>query len=168
MLFERIGLIVDDLRIYVLHLTATALICAVIIRFLKGSSASKLMIKLLCGIVLTCSIIQPVKQFDFGCFREFTVEFRQKAEQAVMWGKDTASAAWAESISQGAEAYILEKAKAMKVDLAVEVELSDDEIPVPSAVLLTGHVAPYVKSVLSDTISQDLNIPKEKQLWISQ
>ena len=158
----------DDLRVYVLHLTATTLICAVIMRFLKGNSASKIMIKLLCGIVLTCSIIQPVKQFDFNYIREFAVEFQQEADQAVKWGKDTASAAWAESISQGTEAYILEKAKAMEVDLTVEVELSDDEIPVPISVLLTGHVAPYVKSVLSDTISQDLNIPKENQLWISQ
>lgn len=87
---------------------------------------------------------------------------------AVQWGESTAATALAESISQGTEAYILEKAKGMNVELAVEVELSDDEIPVPVAVSLTGQVAPYVKTVLSDTISQDLNIPKEKQIWISQ
>jgi len=159
---------IDGLRDYVLHITATALICAVVLRFARGSAAAKMIIRLLCGIVLAYSIIQPVKQVDFSRLDRFALEFQQDAEQAILWGKNESSAAWAEGISQGVEAYILEKAKAMNVELVVEVELSDDEIPVPVAVSLCGNAAPYVKSVLSDTISQDLNIPKEKQTWISQ
>ena len=158
----------EGLRDYVFHITATALICAVVLRFARGSGAAKMIIRLLCGIVLAYSIIQPVKQIDFFSLDEFALEFQQDAQQAALWGKNESVAAWAQGITQGVEAYILEKAKAMDVDLAVEVELSEDEIPVPVAVSLWGDVAPYVKSVLSDTISQDLNIPKEKQTWISQ
>lgn len=158
----------ESLREYVLHITATALCCAVILRLTRGSSAVKTIIKLLCGIVLAYSIIQPVKQLDFSVLNEFALEFQQDAEQAVLWGEKESHTAWIEGISQGVEAYILEKAKAMNVDLDVEVELSDDDIPVPVAVLLRGNAAPYVKSVLSDVISQDLDIPKENQTWISQ
>lgn len=153
---------------YVLHITATALICTVISHFMRGSGAVKTIMKLLCGIVLVFSIIRPVKQFDFTSIERFTVGFQREADQAAQLGKNTAFETWTESICQGTEAYILEKAKAMKADLAVEVEVSDGEIPVPVAVSLTGDVSPYVKSVLSDTISQELNIPKEKQIWISQ
>jgi hypothetical protein len=56
----------------------------------------------------------------------------------------------------------------MNIDLAVEVVLSEDEIPIPVAVSLAGNVAPYAKSLLSEAISKDLNIPKENQTWISQ
>ena len=158
----------DGLRTYVLHITATALICTVILRFSWGNGAVKMIIKLLCGIVLLFSMIQPLKQFDFAFVESFAAGFQEEADRAVQWGENAASESWAESICQGTEAYILEKAKTMKVDLTVEVELSDDEIPIPVAVSLTGDVSPYVKSVLSDTISQDLNIPKERQKWISQ
>lgn len=158
----------DSIRDYVIHISATALLCAVILRFARGSNAVKMMIKLLCGIVLAYSVIQPVKKLDLSGLEDFTSEFREEADQAVQWGKNAYAESWTESISQGIEAYIVEKAKAMNVDLVVEVELSDDEIPVPVAVSLTGDVAPYAKSVLSDTIWQDLNIQKENQTWISQ
>lgn len=155
-------------REYIIHVTAAALICSVLLRFTRRCGAAGVIMKLLCGIFLAYSIVKPVQQVEFRGIEEFVSSFREDAEMAVQWGESTAATALAESISQGTEAYILEKAKGMNVELAVEVELSDDEIPVPVAVSLTGQVAPYVKTVLSDTISQDLNIPKEKQIWILQ
>lgn len=158
----------DRLCDYVIRLSATALLCAVVIHFARGSSAVKLMVKLLCGIVLAYSIIQPVRQLKISEFGDVAMQFRQDADRAVQWGKNISTEAWTESISQGTEAYILEKAKDLNLDLIVEVELSDDEFPVPVAVSLTGKVAPYAKSVLSDAISRDLNIPKESQKWTSR
>ena len=158
----------DRLCEYVIRLSATALLCAVVMRFARGSSAVKMMIKLLCGIVLAYSIIQPVRELKLSDFGDVAMEFRQDADRAVQWGKNTSAEAWAESILQGTEAYILEKAKDLNLDLNVEVELSNDEFPVPVAVSLAGNVAPYAKSVLADSISRDLNIPKENQKWISR
>ena len=158
----------EGIRDYVIHLTATSLICAVIFRFAHGSGAFKMIIKMLCGIILAYSIVQPVKQLDLSGVEEFASEFREEADRAVQQGKNASAAAWAESITQGTEAYILEKTKAMNVDLIVEVELSDDEVPVPVGITLTGQVAPYTKTVLSDMIEQDLNIPKENQTWTLQ
>lgn len=155
-------------RDYIIHLTAAALICAVMIRFTRKSGVLGVLIKLLCGLFLAYSIVKPVQQVEFQGIEDFASGLREDADQAVQWGENATAQAWAESISQGTEAYILEKARAMNVELAVEVELSDDEVPVPASVSLTGHVAPYVKTVLSDMISQNLNIPKEKQIWISQ
>lgn len=158
----------DWLCDYVLRLSATALLCAVIIRFSRGGSAAKMMIKLLCGIVLAYSIIQPIRQLEISDFGDVIMDYRNEADDAVQWGKNVSTEAWAESISQGVQTYILEKAKDLNLDLVVEVELSDDEFPVPVAVSLTGKAAPYAKTVLSDAISRDLNIPKENQKWISR
>lgn len=158
----------DWLCDYVIRLSATALLCAVIMRFSRGSSAAKMMIKLLCGIVLAYSIIQPIRQLEISDFGDVVMDYRNEAENAVQWGKNVSTEAWVESISQGVQTYILEKAKDLNLDLVVEVELSDDEFPVPVAVSLTGKAAPYAKTVLSDAISRDLNIPKENQKWISR
>ena len=158
----------EGIRDYVIHLSAAALICSVFFRLTRGKGAVGIIVKLLCGIFLAYSIVKPVQQLELRGFEDITADFQQDAEQAVLWGENISADAWSESIRQGAEAYILEKAKAMNVDLAVEVELSEDEIPVPVAALLSGRVAPYAKAVLSDLMAQDLNIPKEKQVWISQ
>ena len=159
---------IEGIRDYVVHLTATTLICAVVFRFTRGSCAVKMIMKLLCGIVLAYSMIQPVKQMQFSGMKAFTQEFREEADRAAQQGKNVSQTAWVESITQGMEAYILEKTKSMNVDLLVEVKLSDDEVPVPVGIKLVGQVAPYVKSVLSDMIEQDLNISKEYQTWVSK
>ena len=63
------------------------------------------------------------------------------------------------------EAYILDKAAQFDLQLDVQVALTDDVMPVPESVQLTGSVSPYVKSRLQILISNDLGIPKEQQLW---
>lgn len=153
---------------YVLRLSATALLCAVVMQFTRGSTAAKMMVQMLCGIILAYSIIQPIRQLKLSDFGDLAMEFRQDADVAVQWGKNTSAEAWSESITQGTEAYILEKAKELNLDLVVEVELSDDEYPVPIAVSITGNVAPYAKTVLGEMIFSDLNIPKESQKWTLQ
>ena len=158
----------DGLREFVVHMTATALICELVMRLTQGSGTTKVIIKLLCGAVMAVSIVRPLKQLNILELDNLSLAFQEQADQAVLWGENTSMETWRESISKGVETYILEKAKTMKADLDVEVELSKDEIPIPVGVSLTGKVGPYVKAVLSDTISQDLNIPKERQIWISE
>lgn len=155
------------LRAFVVNITATALICALVMRLTHGSGTVKLVMKLLCGMVLAVSLLKPINALEFADIEQYMARFQFQADQAVQWGEDSASLTWRESISQGVETYILEKAKTLKVDLDVEVELSEEEVPIPVGVSLVGKISPYAKSVLSDTISQDLNIPKEKQIWIS-
>lgn len=156
----------DMLCDYVIRLSATALLCAVVMRFVSGSGTVKMIIKLLCGIILAYSIIQPIRQLKFSDFGDLAIEFHRDADSAVQWGENTSTEAWRESIIQGTRSYILEKAKEWNLDLVVEVELSDDKYPVPVAVSITGNVAPYAKTVLEDVISSDLNVPKESQKWI--
>ena len=158
----------ETLRDYAIQVSATALICALILQLVNVSGAVKVMIRLLCSIILLYSIIQPFKQLDFPDFGNILSKYREEADIAVQHGTNITSKALTERISSGMEAYILEKSSGLKLDLIVEVELSNDEIPVPVSVSLKGKTSPHAKSKLSDIISKDLNIPKEKQIWISQ
>ena len=157
----------DALGGYLMHLTAAAILCSIVLRLQKGSQGTAVITKLICGIFLAYSIVKPVPELGrwepAGIMREIT----QDAEEAVSWGEAVTGDALSESISKATEAYILEKANAMNADLAVEVELSDDEMPIPVSVSLSGAVSPYTKTLLSDLIKKDLNISKERQIWKS-
>ena len=61
-----------------------------------------------------------------------------------------------------------EQGKNVLSELTVEVMLSDDQVPVPRGVRLTGSISPYNKTVLSDWIDEQLGIGKEDQIWIQQ
>jgi hypothetical protein len=47
----------------------------------------------------------------------------------------------------------------------VEVELSDEEIPVPKTVSVTGKISPYAKKQLSEMMERELGIKVENQKW---
>jgi hypothetical protein len=59
----------------------------------------------------------------------------------------------------------LDKAQALNTALEVEVTLSDDEIPIPVKVRLSGKVSPYAKGRLQQIISEELGIERENQIW---
>jgi hypothetical protein len=69
-------------------------------------------------------------------------------------------------IKSKTEAYILNEARKMELDITVEVELSDADPPAPCRVFIKGTASPYKKTVLGRYISDNLGIPQENQQWI--
>jgi hypothetical protein len=69
------------------------------------------------------------------------------------------------SIKARSEAYILDKAAELALSVEVEVTLSNDEIPLPVSVRVSGKASNYAKSRLQAIITQDLGINKEHQVW---
>ena len=67
-------------------------------------------------------------------------------------------------ISAEVEAYILDKAASLGVDLNVEVWLNDTGLP--ESVALSGQIAPSDRQVLSQFIDHDLGVGEEAQTWI--
>ena len=65
-------------------------------------------------------------------------------------------------IKQKTETYILDKANALGAEITVQVVLEDY---IPAGVTIMGDVSPFVKSNLSASITQELNIPPEEQIW---
>lgn len=155
-----------NIREYVLHLLAAAIVSGVVIRLLKGSGAAGTIAKLLCGVFMIYCAVNPISQLepvDLGVVGE---QLHKEADSAVAWGEKEARAALAESITKQTQAYIMEKAKELNVDLAVQVEVSEDDMPMPESVCLTGSISPYAKTKLSELLTRDLGIKKENQIWI--
>lgn len=155
----------ESIRGYVLHLLAAAIVSGAVMRLLRGSGAVCAIAKLLCGIFLIYCAVKPVSQLDMIDLGIVGTQLQTQAEEAASWGEKEARAAFAESITQQTQTYILEKAKEMNVDLVVQVEVSEDDIPMPESVCITGKISPYAKTRLSDLITRELGIGKENQIW---
>lgn len=150
---------------YLLSVTGAAIVSAIVLRLLEGKGGEGAMGRLLVGIFMTLTVISPFAELRFSDFSSFLPDVSTDAKAAVAAGGLSAKKALAEGISARLEAYILDKAAAMDVALTVEVELTEDAIPVPKAVRLHGNISPYAKSRLQSILSDELGIQKENQLW---
>ena len=155
----------DAIREYLLHLLAAAIVSSVVIRLFPGNGTITGIAKLLCSVFLIICAVKPIPQLKISLVDEFGSGLMTEAENIATDGKNAARNLLAESISEQTEAYILEKAKEMDVDLVVQVEVSEDDIPVPISVCISGRLSPYAKNRLSDMITRDLGIDKEHQIW---
>lgn len=156
----------DSIRQYLLTITAAAIFCGVIIAIIGKKGANAAILKLLTGLFMAVTVVSPWTKFDFSNLQNFTDSISADAQSVVGQGEELAQNQMGQIITQQTQAYILDKAVALGLDLVVQVELNGDNPPVPSAVTITGAASPYARSVLCQYIESNLAIPEENQLWI--
>ena len=151
----------DAIRSYLLSVTAAALVCGIVSSFAGKGNLSKIC-KLLCGIFLAAAVLKPVVDIKLGDIYAFTDTLTVSGDLAVSQGEKFAADEMNRIIKQKTEAYILDKAKTLGAEISVEVTLNDY---VPVGVTVVGEVSPFVRSSLSTSIAQELNISPEEQIW---
>lgn len=155
----------DDLREYLLSVIGAVMICAIITRFVNGSDTLRTLTKLLCGLFIVYTAIKPLPIINLSGISAITSRYSVEAQTSAQLGIDMSSDVLRQSIKEQTQAYILDKAKTLKADLQVEVELSEDDIPVPMRVSIIGKVSPNAKKQLTAMIEKDLGINMEYQRW---
>lgn len=150
---------------YILSVAGAAIVCAVVLRLLDGKGSAVGIAKMVTGIFMALTVITPITQVRLSDALNLLPDISDDGRAAVAQGEASAKKALAESISAQAEAYILDKAAQLGVTLSVEVELSEDAIPVPVGVRLQGNISPYAKSRLQRILTEDLGIDREDQIW---
>ena len=156
----------EALRQYILSVAAAAILCAVMRDILPAKGTTGSLLKLISGIFLTFVVISPVKDIRIPDLYAYITTFSAQGDTFSAQGEDLSADAMASIIKDRTEAYILDKAGSLSGALTVEVSLTDDPIPVPAAVQITGTVSPYVRSALETMIERELGIAKEDQIWI--
>ncbi len=153
------------LRTYFLSVTAAAIICAILKGLLNQSGTPAQLVKLISGIFLSMIALRPLAQFPVGTFSELRFDYSMDAEAFVSEGENLAADALAQLIKSNTEAYILDKARAMGLTITVDVTLSQDSIPSPETVRISGKISPYAKAQLSSLLTDGLGIAKEDLIW---
>ena len=151
----------EAIKGYLLSVTATALICG-IISSLTGKCISSKLLKLLSGLFLTAVVIKPVVEMKVNDIFVFSENIIVNGDLAVSQGERMAEEEMKRIIKDKCEAYILDKAKVLGAEIIVDVTL-DGYVPVQ--VIIEGNVSPFIKSSIATTITEDMDIPLEEQIW---
>jgi len=155
----------ENIRNYLLSIIAAAIICSIITRLSENRGAQSKIIKLLCGVFLGITVISPLVELRIDDLNTYISDITLDGQDAVNEGTQIRLDALSESIKSNVEAYILDKAVSLGLELDVEVTLNEDEPPLPDSVSLTGKVSPFSKRNLTEYIEENLGIPEGRQLW---
>lgn len=150
---------------YIFSIAGAAIVLAVLRPLLEGKGAVTAIGKLVAGIFLLLTVLQPIVKASIGNLEDLTDLFQADASDVIAAGQDAAKRELESIISEQVRTYILDKAAQYNAELTVEVTLSDDEIPVPVHVTIHGSISPYGKRQMQAMIACDLGISKEDQTW---
>ena len=150
---------------YLKSLICATIISAIVVNIFKKKTPIGHHIRLLVGIFLSITIISPLYKLEIPDLDIYKSSLDIEAQKIVGEGESLYEAQRRSIISQQLEAYILNKATAMGLRLEIEVMLTEDDIPLPEEVHIKGDASPYLKSQLTNTISNDLNIAEDKIQW---
>lgn len=154
-----------SLRAYILSVVASSLICGCVQMLLDKKGTSAALVKMLCGIYMAFVLIAPIQRLDFSIYADYFSGFMEEASAAASSGENIAQQEQAALIKQEIESYILDKAVSLGAEVAVEVTLTQNTPPIPSAITIKGAVSPYVKKVLTNYLQEQFGIPEEAQTW---
>ena len=154
------------MKAYLIEITAAAILAALIRKLAPKSGAGR-GARLGAGLLVLLCLLQPLGRF----YRDGTALFSRDWGQVDPMASDEvsqeANRLMESLITQQAEAYILDKARAMglKAEVTVTVHL-EDHYPVPWAVTIRGSPTGQQKSALETEIQDALGIPPERQEWL--
>ena len=150
---------------YVLRIVAAAIVCAAAKGLLGKKTVIGRIAGLVCGILMTITVISPLGSITFNGISDFWDNLSDDANKYVLEGASMAEKQKAEIIKPQIEAYILDKANRMGLQIAVEVELDGHNGNIPCGVVISGNVSPYGQTQLESYIADTLGIAKENQIW---
>lgn len=166
LLYERCRL-VEKIGQYVLTVIAVAFLCGIAVTLLEKNKSLSLVCKVLSGMILLITVMKPLLSIPITSSLHFYSCIVEDAEQIIDQAKTITNSKQAARIKSEIEQYILNKASEMGTQLGVTVELDEENMYTPCAVVLEGGISPYVRTKLSQMISDNLGIPKEAQKWSS-
>ena len=153
------------MRNYIISIIVAGIICAITDLLLDHKTTVGKIAKILTGILMSITVLAPLTNISFKNITNYFDSLLSNADSYVEEGRITAQNSICGIIKTQTEAYILDKAKSLGLDVAVEVEL-DDNNSVPCGVTISGTISPYAKGLMTSYITETIGITKEHQRWI--
>ena len=151
------------MKAYILSVICAAFLCAIVSAMVDKKSTVGVILKLICGIFLTFTVVKPITEIQLNDLDFLSWDLAQEAEAVSNMGASQAQSELTAIINRELCAYILDKAQDFGGTLSVEVSLDDACIPV--SVVLTGTISSAGKDKLIQILIEDLGIAKENQIW---
>ena len=110
---------------YILSVVAAAVVCSIARGLLSTKTANGRIVGLLTGIFMTVTAVAPLANITFTGVADYINGLSYDADRYVSEGKLLAEIQTADIIKSQTEAYILDKADRIGLQITVEVELDD-------------------------------------------
>lgn len=155
----------DVIRQYLISIIAVATIVSILSLFFDKKGTIGSTIRLLGGIILFFTVLSPLTKVKLESWQNIYEDIFSDASYTATQGQEMAVHAAGTIIKEELEAYILDKAVSMQLQVDVQVDLTDSYPPAPEKVTITGGVSPYAKKLLSQFLTESVGIPEENQIW---
>lgn len=155
----------EFVRQYLISIIVASVIVGIVSRFINKKNGNFAVIRLICGIFLSFTILNPLFKLKIEKIGDFYIDITENASSFVSEGKEVAVDAAGEIIKEKLQAYILDKASTLQLDVGVELTLDENLPPSPQTVTIVGDISPYAKNVLSAFLEKEIGIAKENQQW---
>lgn len=153
-----------DVYQYILSVSVAAMICAIIKSLTGKDSGYSAVVSLLCGVFIAATIISPLLDLQLPDLGVHISDVAEDAEEITALSSNTSNNELREIIKEQTEAYVLDKAASLNTKVSVDITLAEEE-PIPVSAVITGDIAPYNKSVLSQYLEDTIGIPEVAQIW---
>lgn len=153
------------MRVWVLRVTVCAMVLAVAEAVMPDGAVKKVG-KLTGGLLLTLVLLQPLLSLDEGDLEALADSVQTiGVSQAAL--AEQAAAPMKGLIEEELGAYIEEKGTALGLTCTAQVVCitGEDGVPVPSRVTVTGSWTQAQQQALRQTITQDLGLQREAQIY---
>ncbi len=155
----------EFVRQYLMSLIAAAMIVGIVTAIVKTKGSGGAIIRLVSGIFLALVMLSPVLKIEIRGFMDFYNDISLDAADAVNTGKNMVQNEMHTIIKENLEAYILDKASALQLDVDVDIFLTEELPPAPDSITIKGSVSPYNKQVFQAFLIDEIGIPREQQIW---
>ena len=157
----------ESVREYILSVICVGTICTLLQLLITGSGSVQAVVKFISGIVLSVCVISPLLHLEDLRFNAILDTISTEREWIVQEGRLAAENELSQILKSETQTYIINRAKELGMVVQVDVTVSDDLPPVPESVTIIGVASPYGKRQLSQFITTELGVEKEKQKWSS-
>ena len=155
----------EGIRQYILTVICASVLIAIITAFLGEKKHLSGIMKLITGVFIIFTVIAPVISIEIRDFQDFYKDISEDALAVVRQGELMTQQSSQEIIKQQLEAYILDKASSMNLDVDIDLTLEEAAIAEPKQITIYGNVSPYSKKMLQTFLVDEIGIPEEMQLW---
>lgn len=161
---------IDMIRGWLLGIVGAAILSAIAMS-LTPKGRVRDVTRLVCGIVMALSLIQPVLKLDFDAYSLNLSEYRGAADSitdSIQENNDRLSRL---IIEEECAAYILDKAQVLgltAVTASVTAKWGDEGCWYPYEAMLDIQGAQSDKDRLAAIIESELGIPRERQSWSTE
>lgn len=157
----------EVLRAWLNAVIYTGVICGIALVITPGGRVKKAL-TILCGAAMCVAFISPLAGIDLNSYSETLAGFKLEAESFAAQGESYSKNLNRTIIEDECEAYILDKAENLGVQLD-EVEIlavwSDEGYWYPSEAAITGSVSQSQRERMSSCIEAELGISRDNQQW---